>query len=74
MKDQKLYLTLSVAEAIALAERRGISVTPPTIAAWCRQYGIGYQLGGRHGKWRVVKDRLNEFLSSGANHGNKARK
>lgn len=52
---------ITTAEAI-----RRAGVSRPTIIAWCREYGIGFKVGGR---WRVDGAKLNDLLKSGSCDG-----
>ena len=45
---------ITVGQAMSLS-----NVTRPTVINWCRDYGIGYKIGGR---WQVDKVKLNKML------------
>jgi hypothetical protein len=58
---QEMIAQISTMQAIELAASVGITVTRPTIVAWCQQYELGHQLGS--GKWSVFRDKYIEFLN-----------
>jgi hypothetical protein len=59
------YETISITEALALAEEHGKKVSTPTIINWIDSHipKLGHQPGGNGGKWFVFKDAFEAFIS-----------
>lgn len=53
---------LTITEARAVLLRHGVVRTSAAVIRWCKEYGIGVQMGGVKGQWRVDKDKLLEFI------------
>lgn len=62
----KEYLTIP--EAKAYLEEKGIERTEGTIKRWCKEQNIGHQIGeGKmQGEWVVRREALDEFVFGGA--------
>lgn len=63
MKKQYWSLSKSIEEAGKL----GIEVSRPTLIKWIHEYKLGFQLGGKGGKWYIYPQRLMRYI-----HGGKA--
>jgi hypothetical protein len=60
---KKKYWTTT--KAIEEAAALGIEVSLPTLIKWCELYHLGFQLGGKGGKWYVFPNRFNKYINSG---------
>lgn len=60
MADKKENLIRTPA-ALKIAKDMGYDATLPTLIRWCREHGIGKQVGSR-GKWYVNKEKFVTFL------------
>jgi hypothetical protein len=54
-------------EALRKAREAGISITLPTLYAYCSQHGMGRQLGGAGTKWVINKLKWEKFLNGTKN-------
>lgn len=65
MSASKKKDKISIEEAIEVAEKKGVSVTKPTVITWCDRYKqdkLGSKLGGR---WYVDRKNFEDFLDKG---------
>jgi len=50
-------------EAVKLAANEfGISLSKPTVIKFANDYKLGYQLGGKGGRWFIIVKRFREFI------------
>ena len=63
MKLSKRYWSIN--QAIEKAAKLGIDVSSPTLIKWCREFNLGFQLGGIGGKWYVYPDKFMRYLDGG---------
>jgi hypothetical protein len=54
---------LPTSTALVLAEVMGMPISKPTLIKWCTRFDIGYQVGGKGGRWFIYPGLLKEMLS-----------
>jgi len=47
------------------AKEIGIEVSKPTLIKWCKKMMLGFQLGGKHGKWFFFAEKYKRYLHGG---------
>lgn len=60
---KKKYWT--VEESIEEAKKIGIEVSRPTLIKWINEYKLGFQLGGKGGKWYTYPQRYMRYINGG---------
>ena len=60
---KKKYWTIE--ESIKEAEKIGIEVSRPTLIKWIQEYKLGFQLGGKGGKWYTYPQRYMRYINGG---------
>jgi hypothetical protein len=55
----------STTKAIEKAAVVGIEVSLPTLIKWCQEYKLGFQLGGKGGKWYILPEKYMKYIHSG---------
>lgn len=61
----------TLADAIKYMESKGITTSRPTLIKWAEKYDMGYQLGGRGGKWYIKPEKFQRFINGGNNNNGK---
>jgi len=59
MKDK----LLTPSEAVEYAKQKGIELSKPTVIKYAFKHGLGYQLGGKGGKWFIFESKFRRFIS-----------
>lgn len=54
---------MSTREAVEMASHFGVKCTIPTMISWCKNHGVGHQVGkGGSGKWIINIEKFVKFL------------
>lgn len=61
MAQKEKYISIS--RAMEMAKKMGVTFTRPTVIKHVKQRELGYQIGGKGGRWIVIEKEWKKFLN-----------